>query len=67
VAFIAVVVGGIGSIKGSVAGAYLIGFVEQVTVELIGNGFRGMPTLILLVGFLLFMPQGLFGREFVHE
>lgn len=67
VAFIAVVVGGIGSIKGSVAGAYLIGFVEQVTVESIGSGFRGMPTLILLVGFLLFMPQGLFGREFAHE
>ncbi|MXR51059.1 branched-chain amino acid ABC transporter permease [Halovenus sp. WSH3] len=67
VAFIAVVVGGIGSIKGSVAGAYLIGFIEQITVELIGNGFRGMPTLILLVGFLLFMPQGLFGREFAHE
>lgn len=67
VAFIAVVVGGIGSIKGSVAGAYLIGFVEQLTVELIGPGFRGMPTLILLVGFLLFMPQGLFGREFAHE
>jgi len=67
VAFIAVVVGGIGSIKGSVVGAYLIGFIEQVTVELIGNGFRGMPTLILLVGFMLFMPQGLFGREFAHE
>lgn len=67
VAFIAVVVGGIGSIKGSVIGAYLIGFVEQVTVELVGSGFRGMPTLVLLVAFLLFMPQGLFGREFAHE
>ena len=67
VAFIAVVVGGIGSIKGSVAGAYLIGFVEQITVETIGNGFRGMPTLILLVLFMLYMPEGLFGREFAHE
>jgi branched-chain amino acid transport system permease protein len=67
VAFIAVVVGGIGSIKGSVAGAYLIGFVEQGTVEIIGPAFRGMPTLVLLVIFLLFMPQGLFGREFAHD
>jgi branched-chain amino acid transport system permease protein len=67
VAFIAVVVGGIGSIKGSVVGAYLIGFIEQITVETIGNGFRGMPTLLLLVLFMLYMPEGLFGREFAHE
>lgn len=66
VAFIAVVVGGIGSIKGSVIGAYMIGYVEQITVELIGSGFRGMPTLVLLVGFLLFRPEGLFGREFTE-
>jgi branched-chain amino acid transport system permease protein len=67
VAFIAVVVGGIGSIKGSVVGAYLIGFVEQGTVVVVGPEFRGMPTLVLLVGFLLFRPQGLFGREFAHD
>jgi len=66
IAFIVVVVGGIGSIKGSVIGAYLIGFLEQLTVELVGSGFRTIPPLILLLGFMLFMPQGLFGREF-HE
>jgi branched-chain amino acid transport system permease protein len=66
IAFIVVVVGGIGSIKGSVIGAYLIGFLEQMTVELVGSGFRTIPPLILLLGFMLFMPQGLFGREF-HE
>lgn len=66
-AFIIVVVGGIGSIKGSVVGAYLIGYLEQITVTLLGHGFRGIPSLILLVMFMLYMPQGLFGREFVHE
>jgi branched-chain amino acid transport system permease protein len=66
IAFIVVVVGGIGSIKGSVIGAYLIGFLEQATVELMGSSFRSIPPLILLVAFMLFMPQGLFGREF-HE
>jgi len=66
VAFIVVVVGGIGSIKGSVIGAYMIGYLEQATVELIGPGFRSIPPLILLLAFMLFMPQGLFGREF-HE
>lgn len=66
IAFIVVVVGGIGSIKGSVVGAYLIGYLEQLTVELAGTGFRSIPPLILLLLFMLFMPQGLFGREF-HE
>lgn len=66
-AFIIVVVGGIGSIKGSVVGAYLIGYLEQITVTLLGHGFRGIPSLILLIMFMLYMPQGLFGREFVHE
>lgn len=67
IAFIAVVVGGIGSIKGSVVGAYLIGYIEQLTVETIGHGFRGIPTLLILVLFLLYMPEGLFGREFIHD
>lgn len=66
-AFIIVVVGGIGSIKGSVVGAYLVGYLEQITVELLGHGFRGIPSLILLVLFMIYMPQGLFGREFIHE
>jgi len=66
VAFIVVVVGGIGSIKGSVIGAYLIGYLEQLTVEFAGSGFRSIPPLILLLAFMLFMPQGLFGRQF-HE
>lgn len=66
-AFIIVVIGGIGSIKGSVVAAYLIGFLEQFTVTFIGHEFRGILSLILLLLFILYMPQGLYGREFVHE
>ena len=67
IAFIIVVVGGIGSIKGSVIAAYLIGFLEQATVTFIGHGFRGILSLIILIAFILFLPQGLYGREYVHE
>jgi branched-chain amino acid transport system permease protein len=66
-AFIIVVIGGIGSIKGSVVAAYLIGFLEQFTVTFIGHQFRGILSLVLLLLFILYMPQGLYGREFVHE
>lgn len=66
-AFIIVVIGGIGSIKGSIVAAYLIGFLETGTVEFLGQGFRGILSLILLVVVLLVLPQGLFGREYVHE
>ncbi len=66
-AFIIVVIGGIGSIKGSVVAAYLIGFLEQFTVTFLGQGFRGILSLALLLLFILYIPQGLYGREFVHE
>lgn len=66
-AFIIVVIGGIGSIKGSVVAAYLVGYLEQFTVTFIGHQFRGILSLILLVLFILYLPQGLYGREFVHE
>ena len=66
-AFIIVVIGGIGSIKGSIVAAYLIGYLETLTVTLLGSGFRGTFSLVVLVIVLLVMPQGLFGREWVHE
>lgn len=66
-AFIIVVVGGIGSIKGSVVAAYMIGFLETGAVRLISEDARGIFALLLLLIVLLAMPQGLFGREFIHE
>lgn len=66
-AFIIVVIGGIGSIKGSVIAAYLIGYLETATVELLGPSFQGVLSLVVLVAILLLKPNGLFGRELVHE
>ncbi|WP_265110449.1 branched-chain amino acid ABC transporter permease [Halosolutus halophilus] len=66
-AFIIVVIGGIGSIKGSIVAAYLIGYTETLTVSVLGQSFRGILSLIILLGVLFLLPQGLYGREFVHE
>lgn len=61
--FAIVILGGLGSIRGSVVGAYIIGTIETVTVTVIDARLQGMAALILLVVFLLVKPEGLFGRE----
>ncbi|SEW01889.1 branched-chain amino acid ABC transporter permease [Natrinema salifodinae] len=66
-AFIIVVIGGIGSIKGSIVAAYLIGYTETLTVSMLGQSFRGILSLVILLVVLFLLPQGLYGREYVHE
>lgn len=64
-AFSIVILGGLGSIRGSIVGAYVIGFVETFTVAFVPDGSKltGLASLVLLVVFLLVKPEGLFGRE----
>ncbi|NLV13621.1 branched-chain amino acid ABC transporter permease [Haloarcula argentinensis] len=66
-AFIIVVVGGIGSIKGSVAASYIVGYLQTATGQFLGQSIRGIMSLVVLVVVLLVLPQGLYGTEFVHE
>lgn len=66
-AFIIVVVGGISSIKGSVAAAYIVGYLQTATGQFLGQSVRGIMSLVVLVVVLLVLPQGLYGTEFVHE
>jgi len=63
--FAIVILGGLGSIKGSIAGAYIIGFFETFVVNFAPGGeqLAGVSSLALLVVFLLVKPEGLFGRE----
>jgi len=65
-AFIIVTIGGVGSIKGSIIAAYLIGYLETLTVNFIGAEWRGMFALLLLVAIIIVKPEGLFGREFLE-
>ncbi|MDR1043947.1 MAG: branched-chain amino acid ABC transporter permease [Candidatus Adiutrix sp.] len=64
-AFIAAVVGGIGSIQGAVLGGLLLGTVEIVAVanwpEL--SGYRDAFAFVLLIVILLFRPTGLMGEK----
>ena len=65
--FSIVVIGGLGSIRGSVIGAYLISFLDQITVSYVSTRLAGVSALIILVLVLLVKPEGLFGRELAEE
>ena len=63
IAFAIVILGGLGSIQGSLVAAYLVGFIETLTVYVFKAEWRGLPSLILLILILMIRPRGLFGRE----
>jgi len=58
-----VIVGGIGSIMGSLVAAHIIGFLETITTAVIAPELRGVFTLLLIIIILIIVPKGLFGRE----
>ena len=64
-----VVLGGLGSVKGSFIGAFIIGFVEVLVVFLLPAGafLKGAIALLVMVIILLVRPEGLFGVAFEEE
>ena len=64
-----VVLGGLGSIKGSFVGAYILGFAEALVVFLIPMGayLKGSVALSIMILVLLIRPEGLFGIAFEEE
>ncbi|WP_336279258.1 branched-chain amino acid ABC transporter permease [Bartonella sp. CB175] len=64
-AFIAAVVGGIGSIPGAMFGGLLLGFIEIMIVAFfpVLSGYRDAFAFVLLILILLFMPNGLMGKK----
>jgi len=57
-----VIVGGIGSIWGTLIVAHIIGFMEVITTSLVAAELRGVFTMLLIIGVLVIRPRGLFGR-----
>ena len=67
--FISSVVGGLGSVPGSIAGGLFIGLVENVGLwmptifglDFIPTGYKDVISFSIMLLFLLFRPQGIFG------
>lgn len=64
-----VVLGGLGSLKGSIIGALVIAYVEAITVFTLPEGahLKGAIALGIMVAVLLARPEGLFGVAFEEE
>lgn len=62
-AFSIVVLGGLGSVTGTVIAAYVVGYIETLTAYLVSPSLRTVPALVLLVLVLYFRPQGILGRR----
>ena len=62
-AFSIVVLGGLGSVSGSLIAAYVVGYLETMTAYLVSPAYRTIPSLLLLVLVMYLRPQGLFGRR----
>ncbi len=66
-AFVAAVIGGIGSVRGAVLGGYLLGAVEVFTVTVLPSTYRDLVAYSLLLVILVFKPYGLLGRPTVQK
>jgi branched-chain amino acid transport system permease protein len=62
-AFSIVVLGGLGSVSGSLIAAYIVGYLETLTAYLIAPTLRPVPALLLLVLVVYVRPQGILGRR----
>ena len=70
-AFSIVVLGGLGSVSGSLIAAYIVGYIETLTAyfdqifgtSLGSTSYRFIPSLLLLIVVMYVRPRGLLGRR----
>lgn len=60
-AFTAAVLGGIGSIRGAVVGAFIIGISENFGIWFIPTGYKDSIAFLILILILIVRPSGIFG------
>jgi len=61
-AFIAAVIGGIGSIPGAMLGGLIMGISQSLGAAYISSGYRDAIAFVILIIILLLKPEGLLGR-----
>jgi branched-chain amino acid transport system permease protein len=65
-AFAVVVIGGMGSFSGAVAGGLLLGLAESVGGAWLPSGYKDIVAFVLIVAVLALRPQGLLGSKQVR-
>lgn len=62
-AFVIIILGGLGNILGSLVGGLILGLVITGVVAYTTPGFSFITQYLILILVILFMPQGIFGRR----
>ena len=62
-AFVAAVLGGIGSIPGAVLGSFVLGWTESLGAGYISSDYEDAFAFIILILILIFRPSGILGRK----
>ena len=61
--FAVVVLGGVGSVLGTLVGGLVLGVSENLGALYLGGGYRNIVSLLIFLGVLLVKPEGLFGSS----
>ena len=62
-AFVAAVLGGIGSVPGAVLGSFVLGWTESFGAGYISSDYEDAFAFIILILILIFRPSGILGRK----
>jgi len=62
-AFCATIVGGFGSVPGSIVGGFFVGVIEQVCAGYISDKYKDVYAFLLMILVLFIRPQGIFGEK----
>ncbi|MCK4468269.1 MAG: branched-chain amino acid ABC transporter permease LivH [Desulfobacterales bacterium] len=66
-AFVAAVLGGIGSIPGAVLGSFILGWTESFATGYVSSDYEDVFAFLFLVIILIFRPAGILGRSEKHK
>ena len=62
-AFVAAVLGGIGSVPGAVLGSFILGWTESFATGYVSSDYEDVFAFLLLVLILIFRPSGILGKK----
>jgi len=60
--FAATIIGGFGSVPGAILGGIIVGLAESLGAAYVSSTYKDALVFLLMVGFLVARPQGLFGE-----
>lgn len=65
-AFVAIILGGMGSLPGTILGGFVIGFTESFGSTYLSSTVASMLIFLVLIAVLVVRPMGFFGRPLGH-